>query len=436
MSKKTVSGIILTLLFIGMLTLASNTQQVEAPSDSSSTVGGYISQDTTWTLDGSPYIVVEDVVVESGVTLTIEAGVVVKFTSGTNLVIDGALVAKGNTTHPITFTSNSTDPAPGDWGSIRFRDSSNDALCKIAYGNIQYGTTGIIIGTASPYLSYLNISCNSGNGIYIDGGGGYGDPCITPTITRCNISHNGQNGIEVHGHHASPIITNNTIKHNIGNGIYCDVWAFSRPEILCNTISNNGQDAIFTFTDCHLIPVLISHNELFENEGCGIHSKYGSPQVIRNIIRKNKIGILVESLGPAEVPTVMYNHLYDNDNYDFYASHFDVDATYNWWGTTNETAIKKHIYDYYDDYNLGKVLYKPYLVPPIANFTFSPEMPYACGTVTFDASASFNPYGSIINYTWDFGDGNITTVTSPIITHTYTKSGNFNVTLTVTDDSD
>jgi 5-hydroxyisourate hydrolase-like protein (transthyretin family) len=38
----------------------------------------------------------------------------------------------------------------------------------------------------------------------------------------------------------------------------------------------------------------------------------------------------------------------------------------------------------------------------------------------------------IANYTWDFGDGNVTTVTTPVITHVYTAAGIYTVNLTVT----
>jgi len=74
--------------------------------------------------------------------------------------------------------------------------------------------------------------------------------------------------------------------------------------------------------------------------------------------------------------------------------------------------------------------------PPIASFTFSPSTPLVNQTVTFDASASHDPDGSIVSYKWDFGDGNVTTVTNPIIKHVYTTAGstvNYKVTLTVTD---
>jgi len=73
---------------------------------------------------------------------------------------------------------------------------------------------------------------------------------------------------------------------------------------------------------------------------------------------------------------------------------------------------------------------------PIASFTYSPVNPFTLETVTFNASTSYDPDGNIVSYKWDFGDGNITTVTIPIITHTYTTAQstvNYTVTLTVTD---
>jgi hypothetical protein len=70
---------------------------------------------------------------------------------------------------------------------------------------------------------------------------------------------------------------------------------------------------------------------------------------------------------------------------------------------------------------------------PVASFTYSPAEPRAEQVVTFNASASYDPDGSIVSYQWDFGDGNVTIVADPIITHVYEDCGNVTVTLTVTD---
>ena len=71
---------------------------------------------------------------------------------------------------------------------------------------------------------------------------------------------------------------------------------------------------------------------------------------------------------------------------------------------------------------------------PIANFTYFPENPVVNETVTFNASNSTDPDGTIVNYEWDFGDGNITCVAEPIITHSHASAGSYNINLTITDD--
>ncbi len=66
-----------------------------------------ISEDTTWSLAGSPYIVSGRPVVSSGVTLTIEPGVTVKFTQNENsgLEVAGKISAVGSESDPIVFTT-------------------------------------------------------------------------------------------------------------------------------------------------------------------------------------------------------------------------------------------------------------------------------------------------------------------------------------------
>jgi len=69
--------------------------------------------------------------------------------------------------------------------------------------------------------------------------------------------------------------------------------------------------------------------------------------------------------------------------------------------------------------------------PPVAGFTYSPKNPTVNQKVTFDASSSYDPDGKIVSYKWNFGDSS--TGTGKIVTHTYSKAGQFTVKLTVTD---
>ena len=67
------------------------------------------------------------------------------------------------------------------------------------------------------------------------------------------------------------------------------------------------------------------------------------------------------------------------------------------------------------------------IVPPTAAFTFTEDDL----TIDFDASSSTDD-GSIVDWSWDFGDGN--TGSGELTSHTYAEPGTYTVVLTVTDD--
>jgi PKD repeat protein len=69
---------------------------------------------------------------------------------------------------------------------------------------------------------------------------------------------------------------------------------------------------------------------------------------------------------------------------------------------------------------------------PVASFTADPLSGDAPLTVSFDATASSDPDGTIVAYDWDLRDGS--TGTGVTISHEYTLAGTYPVTLTVTDD--
>ena|GEM_PF-273975 len=75
-------------------------------------------------------------------------------------------------------------------------------------------------------------------------------------------------------------------------------------------------------------------------------------------------------------------------------------------------------------------------LPPIVTFSALPTDPYVNEPVTFDASGSVDPDGSIITYEWDLdGDGIFEVSTGkPVVTYSYPTSGVMLVTLQATDD--
>lgn len=69
--------------------------------------------------------------------------------------------------------------------------------------------------------------------------------------------------------------------------------------------------------------------------------------------------------------------------------------------------------------------------PPNANFSANPTSGEAPLEVSFDASGSSDSDGSIISYSWDFGDGS--SGSGETVTNTYDSEGNYTVELEVTD---
>lgn len=70
-------------------------------------------------------------------------------------------------------------------------------------------------------------------------------------------------------------------------------------------------------------------------------------------------------------------------------------------------------------------------LPPVADFTFSPEQPHIGDTIVFAQDAS-DKDGDIVKYEWDFDDGTTSSLQDP--EHKFSAKRLYNVRLTVTDD--
>lgn len=144
--------------FIGLMNFGSKTAQ---GTDVSGIV--YDGSGGPWILSGSPFIVVGNVEVPAGQTLTIEPGVQVKFDGFYHIQVDGTIIAIGTETTRINITSNKATPAPGDWKSIQI-ESGGHAVIK--YCNISYGYNGINILSSNNEITANNVLSNE-RGIWL-----------------------------------------------------------------------------------------------------------------------------------------------------------------------------------------------------------------------------------------------------------------------------
>ena len=221
----------------------------------STVVSGYIFENTTWAREGSPYIVVSDTVLEFGAFLTIELGVIVEFYANQSLIVHGSVIAEGNSTNPVLFTSAATIPESGDWGSIDIR--SDGSWKSVRHVIVEYSTEGIK-GLADSGISqsvfFRNIVGVSGSRVNITFCS-FEDNGLGATVTDALLSnsefYNNTNGInlsgtmrdcqvnwnEVTGILGSGTIENTTVSHNGGNGV--EAYIIRN----CSVSNNNGDGA-------------------------------------------------------------------------------------------------------------------------------------------------------------------------------------------------
>jgi hypothetical protein len=456
--RKTVSGIMLIPLLVGVLTFAFDISLVganEFMAITATNVGGPITSNTTWTKANSPYIVTSNLLVSEGVTLTIESGVVVKFELDKLMQIDGELIAKGTDLEPIVFTSNKISPAPGDWSSIKFTDKNVDAQYDengsylsgsiMQYCILEY-CCGLDITHSSPFIDHSVIRYTEGKGIVVS----RGSPKITNNTIVGLKTYNG-GGICIEG--GTVIVSGNNISHNAerylglppiisGGGIivdsrFCSSIVTIFGNIICDNAAAYGGG--ISIHGNYPTTVTISGNVISDNyaqyDGAAIHCAGAAPPtvitIVGNVIKNNEgknvvsawagegglticLNDIVDNKGNGIgcycSGIINYNNIYNNTPYNIRNFHYNMDATNNWWGTTNETAIMKHIYDWSDDSSLGVVIFKPYLTSLVTDFTL-PTTPsvvddgdYTINTSQLHATwSSIDPESGIAMYQYAIG---------------------------------
>lgn len=216
-------------------------------------VEGHISQDTTWTLADSPYVVTKDIIVDPGVTLTIMPGVEVKFGGLFSLIVEGILSASGTLDKLITFTTNKYQPQEGDWDTVKFK---SDQKSTISYSVLNYATNALSIEDGAVEIQNCQISNNSQSGVYITG--------ENQAIIKGNIIHSNQNGIVVTGNSTGVNISGNEVFSNAQSGIYIHAYALAKAQKDYDNAKANAQ----------IHGIIISGNNASHNQnGIYLHSE-------------------------------------------------------------------------------------------------------------------------------------------------------------------
>ncbi len=327
-------------------------------------VTGKISSDTTWTPANSPYTLTGPVAVNTGVTLTIEAGAVIYFGNGNNIEVNGTLVAIGTNANNIQFTN----------GTITF----------------------------TPVSTGWNELANSGSIIqYADFEG-----CQVSVQSPVKIDHDtfggGRPNYDVDA--SCGVISNNTMTGFYDSGIYCS----GNASVLDNTIIGGNTGGISISLGSPLIQGNLVTNNLGEDSGQNgggiyIGSTAAAPIIENNALTDNVIGIAIgfqEGAGTVE-PNIFNNNIYNNQQYNFELNGigYNVSAINNWWGTTDTQAINQTIYDFKDNSNLGNVSFVPFLDSPNTQApTFVNATAGADGSISPSGIISLN-YGSSQTFT-------------------------------------
>jgi hypothetical protein len=323
--------------------------------------GDTITTNTTWTKSGSPYIITGTVIFEENTTLLVEPGTVIHFDSACYIRIYGKLKMQGTVTDSIFVTSikpNLTivDITHGFASGIELFGGTNTVdTTHIEYCNFSRASTAL-----TNYGAILNIKKSSFKGCWR--GIGSGSPM---QVDSCLFSEN-RYGMTL-GHSETRIIRsvfeNNTsfgIWALMGSGTYCadnifnkNLTAVVRCDYVINNIFTNNGTAIET---CHFV----HYNQIWNNN---IGIEYWVDSATHNSILYNITGIKTYyNPNFGKLPTIKYNCIAFNKEYDMDNLGPDINLSNNYWGVTDSAQIESGVYDIADMApSRGKVIFMPFL---------------------------------------------------------------------------
>lgn len=265
-------------------------------------VSGIIDVDTTWSKDRSPYLAKGNLVVRGSATLTIDAGVTVKFDGYYSLYIEnGSLLVLGSRSDRVQFTSNEILKKPYDWGGIQINSTG---LGNIEYCDIEYSELGI--ASYSPLFVYNSSVSNSAVGVVISMSSG--SVIFNTTLTRNKI------GVQFSQTMSSEIHSNRVFSNS-----KMGIWVRSGSKF--NNISEN------VFSD-NQIGIKVSDGSEFNN-------------ILMNRISNNDYGIWTDQA--SALNTISNNSLLGNAMLAINSDNPALQAMQNYFGTSDMFRIDKMV---------------------------------------------------------------------------------------------
>ncbi|MCW4025592.1 MAG: hypothetical protein NWF01_11255 [Candidatus Bathyarchaeota archaeon] len=380
MFKRTVTCSLILILTISILFSAIN---LASSSTGGTQVSGVLSSDTTWTQANSPYNLTDNILVDSGVILTLEPGVIVNL-KNFYIMVNGTFQAIGAGSNPVELNMDASGQIIFTKFSVDW-DEATDAGCKIENTIITSETDNIVIDISNS----LKISDSTIYGSIRSLSG------AEPTILNNNIF--GQINLMLNSYAPKAVIQNNVIS---AGGV--DVWIASGDCTLLlieDNIIFGCSGLKFSGVLCQGTGNPIIRNNLLLDNTNGLTLSLDAITeeltltITDNTIADNSNGIMFYGAGIAAVADIQYNNIFNNTDYNLkYDGSQNINLPNNWWGTTNTAIIDQSIYDFYDDYNIGKVIYTPFLDETNPQ---SPVIPFFTIVATAGNNGSITPNGSV-----------------------------------------
>ena len=124
----------------------------------------------------------------------------------------------------------------------------------------------------------------------------------------------------------------------------------------------------------------------------------------------------------------------DDGTYDESSTYSIIQHT---WFENGDYPVTLKVTDNSDAYDTKTNVVHVINRAPFSSYEWTPEKPFPGETITFDASASYDPDGVIVLYEWDWDDDGTydESTTSPTTTYSWSEKGSYNVGLKVTDNN-